>query len=115
MISLSSIVADARSAYGAEFELHYLHPTLYLVCKDEVFGPLHHDARVKLFEQRTHLSVTDFSSTGLASILSLVLVTNEERRRDYDFLDVPSPGRHWLPLLDPTELSEQPNVSTGSP
>ncbi|MBX3746373.1 MAG: AAA family ATPase [Verrucomicrobiae bacterium] len=99
MITLSSIVKRAHEAYGSQLELRYLHPTLYLICKDPAFESLEDEERKRRFVEKTGLSGNGANQSYLASILSLVLVTPEERERDYDFLDVSATGRHWLPLL----------------
>jgi hypothetical protein len=53
MMTLSSIISHARKAYGQEMELRYLHPTLYLVCKDPYFASLStYEKNFRCFELR---------------------------------------------------------------
>lgn len=107
MNTLSSILQIARSAFPDGVEVRYIHPTLYLVCKDLAFGPMDDVSRLTFFAQKTGLPTDINTIPTLASNLSVLLVTPEERQRDYDFLDTPSPGQHWLPFLDPTILASQ--------
>lgn len=105
MSTLSSILQSARSAFPGGVEVRYVHPTLYLVCLDISFGPLDESERLQLFAQKTGLPEEINTLPTLASNLSVILATPDERQKEYDFLDAPSPGQHWLPLLDPTVLA----------
>lgn len=115
MPTLSSIVAKVRKSYLEDFELHYVHPTLYLVCNNQEFKGLSELERYKIFEMKTGLSREEIISPELASILSLCLITPTERTSEYDFLDAPSPGQHWLPLLDPVTLEHQEALEPATP
>ena len=112
-MTLSSIVGIVRKTFPENFEIRYLHPTLYLVCKDSAFAILDDTQRQKLFVERTGLTPDVFDLPGLASALSFLLLTPDERKREYDFLDAATPGQHWLPLLDPSILADEaPATST---
>ncbi len=115
MITLSSIVTSARAAFPGHFEIHYIHPTLYLVCKDESFASLDDNQRLDQFSQRTGLPVNINTLPTLASNLSVLLITQAEREREYDFLDASSSGHHWLPLFDPETFSSQSPVKSSTP
>jgi Mrp family chromosome partitioning ATPase len=58
------------------------------------------------FTKKTGLPTNLPELASLASVLSLVLVTPEERKRDYDFLDTSTIGEHWLPLFDAAKLKQ---------
>lgn len=100
MIPISKLVEKIRKAFGAEFELRYLHPSLYLVISTPAFNGLNEEARNELFIARCELQENADIFSKQASTISLVLVTPDERRKDYDFLDVEHPGEHWLAFLD---------------
>jgi MinD-like ATPase involved in chromosome partitioning or flagellar assembly len=115
MTTLSSIVNTARAAFPNKIELRYVHPTLYLVCIDEKFSGHDDGTRQQMFAEKTKLAPESFQKLGLGSVLSLILATVEERKRDYDFLDQAVAGQHWLPLLDATTLADLPLVANSDP
>jgi hypothetical protein len=76
------------------------------LCVDPQFAPLNDDQRLSLFFKKTKLHSDFNSQPALASNLSIILCTPDEREIDYDFVDSSSAGQHWLPLLDPAILDE---------
>jgi Mrp family chromosome partitioning ATPase len=105
MILLSQLLKTAQAAFSREVTFRYSHPNLYLICTSEQFRDLTQEERVEKFSASLALECAEIEETVAASTLQLVLVTREERERDFAFLNDAKTGHHWIEYFTPP-LSE---------
>lgn len=98
MTTLSLLLAEARKHFHTE--VGYVHPTLYIFCASQLFESLEPDQRLELFSKETGVAVAEVQAAVNSASASLALVTEEERKTEYDFVSTSAALTHWLPLLD---------------
>lgn len=106
MTPISKILALVRHAYRDRVEIKYVYPNLYIVCVDQAFEGLEEGQRWDKFIKT--IEIESDQTFDIGSIINIVLVTPDERKRDYDFLDGPTPGQHWLPFFDDQLPNQDP-------
>jgi Mrp family chromosome partitioning ATPase len=98
MITLSLLIEAARRKY--QLEIRYVHPTLFVFCVSDEFRDLAPDERLIRFAEKTGVPAADAQAAANAASANLLLLTSEERRDEYGFVDESSSPNHWLPLFD---------------
>lgn len=99
MISLSLLLQKAQAAFPQKVSLKYSHPNLYLLCVADEFGELTEEARMDRFAKQLSLQPGEIAEVLATGTLQLNLITEDERRTDYDFLDNSQSGHHWMEYL----------------
>ena len=98
MITLGELLKRIRASFPG-IELHFLHPTLYIVWKDNSHIGKAEEVRFEEFARKLDLNIGDLEAAITASGSVLVLTTNEEFDSDYAFLAFAPTTSHWLELL----------------
>ena len=116
MILLSQLLNSAQAAFQQRVSFRYSHPNLYLVCSTAEFRGLAQEARLEHFANALKLQASEIAETVAGSTLQLVLVTPDERDRDYAFLDDAKAGHHWIEFFTPAPpVRVHKSPSSGNP
>jgi len=100
-MTISELLKTCREKFQ-KVDVKYAHPSLYILCIDDVFKTLDEDMRRKVFLEKTDIDPEELVNLEAAAAVSLELCTASERVSLFAFLDDEEAAQHWLPLLDET-------------
>lgn len=96
MNTISQLLHKFQKGVSGRLEVRYLHPLLYLLCVDNRFSGLSHEARYELLEKETGIAERELIDLVARGPLQFALLTEAEKESDYSFLEDQEGGQHWL-------------------
>lgn len=96
MTTLSKFLELLRNGFPDAFRIHYIHPTLYVVCESERFAGVPEDVRKGLLAGMLGVSESEILGVTARANIELILAAESEISEDYGFLTLQEGGSHWL-------------------
>lgn len=100
-MTISELLKTCRDNFQ-RVDVKYAHPSLYILCIDDVFNTFDEDSRRTIFLEKTDIDFEELAQLETAAAISLELCIVSERTSLFSFLDGEDATQHWLPLLDKT-------------
>ena len=112
-ISLSDLIFLLKTRYSS-LQIRYVHPLLYIVCIDNDFKSLSSDERLERVATNIGIQTSDLQNVASRAAAEISLLTQQERKDDYSFLDTENAGQHWLSWYGREILESEPSSITDS-
>lgn len=100
-MTISEFIERISSSDALTVDVAYAHPTLYILCISNVFAGMPTDGRLDEFCNITEIPKSDLRSIDMSPMIELMLVTEEERSKDFDYLASTNAGTSWLSAFNP--------------
>lgn len=117
MMTISDFITALRAGKGVgELDIRFIHPTLYIAYVSSRFDKLSQDVRVELLIRSFGFSGMDFEELCKTGAVEILLLTPQERKAEFSFLDEAEKDESWLAWFDPerweVKTIGEPTVST---
>lgn len=101
MKTITEFVQLVGEKYCSAAEFKYIYPSLYIVCVDDLFKGVDQDARELVLVEKLDMGVDELEKIRSFGVVEICLLTPEERRTDFSFLDTENGSHHWLEWFNP--------------
>lgn len=100
-MTISEFIESIAQITNMKVVVEYAHPTLYILCVDDLFDGMTTEARLIAFCKAVGMSVDDVSSAVASPMIELALLTDKERQEQFGFLSKSEAGTSWLSAFTP--------------
>ena len=100
-MTISEFIEAIARIDSVKVEIEYEHPTLYILCIDDLFEGMATDARLIAFSEAVGISADEVSSVAASPMIELALLTERERHEQFGFLGSGESGTSWLSAFTP--------------
>lgn len=98
-MTIVELLASCRKCF-ADVEVRYAHPSLYVICIDNIFAGLDSEARELTFMECLDAGLDDMEVWQSVASIAFAFCSAQERQGLFPFLEGASRSQHWLPLFD---------------
>ncbi|CAD6560605.1 hypothetical protein LMG28727_07200 [Paraburkholderia kirstenboschensis] len=104
-MTISEYIKALSNASTVRVEIHYAHPTLYVLCISDTFVGVPQELRTEMLRREVELPAVGPTNP----LVEIALLTEEERAQDFGFLDGASAGTSWLSAFSPLPVKQTVN------
>lgn len=114
MKTISELISQVMGGFGGRSKVRYVHPTIYVVCADTAFEGMDDEERSAHLLERIHWTQDEVEDVLRHGLVQLLLLTPDEYKNGYDFIEESDAGDHWLSWFASDRARQRETVQAGT-